>query len=260
MVARIPLTVLIPCFNEAANIRACLESVVWAEEILIVDSFSTDQTLEIAREYPVRILTHEYVNSATQKNWAIPQASHEWVLIVDSDERVSTGLREEICALLNEIPKYHGYWIRRLNFIFGRPVNHTGWGNDKVLRLFRRDAGRYQKKRVHAQIDLRNTGELTSCLLHYSINSISQWVEKINRYTTWKSEDKFEAGFRVPLLQCLIRPPLRFFKDYIIKRGFLDGYAGFIIASMSAMAEFLMSVKVLILTIRDSESCAKERH
>ncbi|MBN1880486.1 glycosyltransferase family 2 protein [bacterium] len=247
---KIPITVLIPCFNEELNIRDCLDRVLWADEILLVDSFSTDRTLDIAREYPVSILQHEYINSAAQKNWAIPQAKHDWVLIVDSDERVSPELREEIHALFDGVPSKDGYWIRRKNYLLGRQVRHSGWGNDRVLRLFRKDLGRYQRKRVHAQVDLQNVGELNAYLLHYSINSVSQWLEKINRYTTWKSQDKFESGFRAPLLQGLIRPELRFIRDYFVKLGFLDGFSGFLIAVMSGMAEFLMSVKVLSLGIK----------
>ncbi|MBN1356483.1 glycosyltransferase family 2 protein [bacterium] len=243
--SRLPVTVLIPSFNEEKNIHACLESVTWADEILIVDSFSTDRTLDIAREFPVRILQHEYINSAEQKNWAIPQAKHEWVLIVDCDERVSPELKEEIQVLLRGNPQREGYWIRRSNFLFGQPVTHSGWGHDRVLRLFRRDKGRYRKKRVHAQIELNDTGELNACMVHYSIDSMSQWITKIDRYSTWKSQDKLEAGFRVPMLQSLIRPEVRFFNEYVIRGGFLDGYAGFLIAAMSAISEFLMSTKVL---------------
>lgn len=248
--ARIPLSVLIPCYNEESNIRDCLESVKWAEEILLVDSFSTDRTLEIAKEYPVRILQHEYINSAAQKNWAIPQVTHEWVLIVDCDERVTPALKEEIEAVLNGPPDKDGYWIRRENYLLGKPVRHAGWGNDRVLRLFRKNAGRYQKKRVHAEIILDNAGELSGKLVHYSIDSMQKWIEKINRYTTWKSQDKFEKGFRFAIAQSLLRPVSRFFKDYVIRLGFLDGFNGFLIAVMSSWAEFVMSVKVYVLQSR----------
>ncbi|MRR14508.1 glycosyltransferase family 2 protein [archaeon] len=136
------LSVLIPCFNEEKNIEECLKSVSWADEIFVVDSFSTDGTLDIARKYTDRIVQHEYINSAAQKNWAIPQALHDWILIVDCDERVTPGLKNEIISILSMENPLDGYWIRRKNFFLGREIEHSGWGRDSVLRLFRRDLGR----------------------------------------------------------------------------------------------------------------------
>ena len=243
---RLPLTVLVPCFNEERNIEACLQSVSgWVDEILVVDSFSTDRTLELARQFTDRVLQHEYINSAAQKNWAIPQARNEWVLIVDSDERVTTQLRQELQALLSRTPDKDGYWIRRNNYLFGRHIRHSGWGRDAVLRLFRRDLGRYSQKRVHAEVRLDSTATLEGRLDHHTVASLTAWTAKINRYSSWKAEDKFERGFRYPHLQLILRPPLRFFKDFVLRLGVLDGWRGFLIAGMSAFAEMLMTAKVL---------------
>src|ERR1700730_11734997 len=148
------LSVVIPCFNEEEMIGKCLESVKFASEILVVDSFSTDRTVEIARAGATRVLQHEYINSAMQKNWVIPQARNEWVLIVDSDEQVTPELAKEIQRLL-ENPQYEGYWIRRRNFFLGKEIKNGTWRNDKVLRLFRRGLARYQAKHVHAEIELQ---------------------------------------------------------------------------------------------------------
>jgi len=249
----IPLTVMVTCFNEEACIRGCLESVSWADEILVVDSFSTDRTLEIAAEFSPRILQHAYENAAAQKNWAIPQARHEWVLIVDCDERVTPELREEIRTLLSGSPTQDGYWIRRHNDLFGKRIRYV-WGKDRVLRLFRRDVGRYEAKRVHAHIRLEKAGILKAALEHDSIRSMEKWTLTINRYTTWKARDKFERGARWAGLACVVRPPLRFFKDFILRRGILDGWRGFVIAAMSAHAEFLMSAKLLVLCLNKRQN------
>ena len=243
--ARQKLSAIIPCFNEEKNIEACLKSVVWADEILVVDSFSTDATLDIARRYTDRILQHEYLYSAAQKNWAIPQAAHDWVLIVDADERVTPGLRDEIMTLLGEGPSLDGYWIRRKNFLFGKEVRHSGWGTDSVLRLFRKDRGRYRDKRVHAEIAIEPAGLLNNHFEHHSVSSITDWISKINRYSSWKAQDKHEKGLAAPVVHLIFRPPVRFVKDFILRLGLLDGWRGFLIAALSAFAELVMAAKVV---------------
>lgn len=251
---RMKLSVIVPCFNEEKNIQDCLETVTWADEILVVDSFSTDRTLEIARRYTDRILQHEYINSAAQKNWTIPQAAHDWVLIVDSDERVTPDLRHEITNLLSRQSLKDGYWIKRRNFLFGKEIRHSGWGKDSVLRLFRKELGRYQEKRVHAEVYLGNTGILNGYLEHMSVSSLTDWVNKINRYSSWKARDKFERGTTAPVLHMFLRPPMRFIKDYILRLGVLDGWRGFLIASLSAFAELVMASKIVQFTFESRKN------
>lgn len=246
------VSVIVPCYNEERTIEDCLKSVVWADEILVVDSFSTDATLDIARRYTDRILQHEYAYSAAQKNWAIPRASNEWVLIVDSDERVTPGLQEEIQALLQGEPAYDGYWIPRQNVLFGKVVRHAGWGGDTVLRLFRRDKGRYEDKRVHAEVMIRPAGRLSHHLEHLTISTVSEWMVKINRYSTWKAMDKYDKGMTMPLVHLAVRPVARFIKDFFLRKGFLDGWRGFLVAAMSAFAELVMVAKVMELVSKGS--------
>jgi glycosyltransferase involved in cell wall biosynthesis len=248
---RMKLTVIIPCYNEENNIRECLESVMWADEILVVDSFSTDKTLEIARDYTDRILQHKFVNDAVQKNWVIPQAQNNWVLIVDCDERVTPELRDEIINLLAQCPSKDGYWIKRRNYLMGKHVSHSGWGRDSVLRLFRKNEGRYEEKRVHGEIQLTNTGTLKSFFDHYTVSSIGEWVNKINRYSSYKAQDKYERGLKAPVVHMIIRPPVRFFKDYFLRLGLLDGWRGFLIAALSAFAELFMASKVIQITFEN---------
>jgi glycosyltransferase involved in cell wall biosynthesis len=241
------LTVIVPCFNEEECIESCLKSVLWADEILVVDSFSTDNTLKIAEKYAHRILEHEYINSAAQKNWAIPQAKHEWILILDSDEQVSPELKEEIEELIKQGPGKDGYWIFRNNYLFGKRIRFSGWGKDSLLRLFKRSIARYEVKSVHAEIQLEHTGILKHRLEHRSVSSITKWVNKINRYSSWKAEDKFNSRTSLVYLQLILRPPLRFIKDFVFRLGLLDGWRGFLIAVMSSYAEFVMSAKVISL-------------
>jgi glycosyltransferase involved in cell wall biosynthesis len=233
------LSVIIPCFNEEEMIAQCLESVKFADEILVVDSFSTDRTVEIARPCAARVLQHEYVNSATQKNWAIPQANHAWVLIVDSDEQVTAELAGEIQRIL-ENPQYDGYWIRRRNFFLGKEIKNGSWRNDKVLRLFRRDLASYEDKHVHAEIELR--GQAGCCqerILHYSFRSLDDHLRKVGRYTSWGALNARDGGLRGTGWRIFGHSAGHFLKSYFVKLGFLDGTEGLIIAMMEATASFL---------------------
>ena len=254
------LTVIVPSFNEEKYIEECLESVLWADEILVVDSFSSDKTVEIAKKYTDRILQHEYINSAEQKNWTIPQAKYDWVLILDCDERVTTQLQNEIRKLLKKGPVKDGYSIKRNNYLMGKNIKYSGWGRDYVVRLFRKDVGRYQKKRVHSEIYLENVGKLKGRLDHYTISSVTAWLAKINIYSSWKAEDKFEKGARLsPVVQLFLRPIFRFFKDFVLRLGILDGWRGFLIASMASFSEIVMIAKVIQLNIENDTTLLLER-
>ena len=147
------LTALVTSYNEEVNIQDCLESLRFADEILLVDSFSTDRTLEIARAVPgVRILQHEYFGSAAQKNWSMDQVESPWTLIVDADERVPPALAEEILDILESGPRADKYYLRRENVMVDKVIRHSGWSTDKVVRLIRKGTARYPNRRVHADI------------------------------------------------------------------------------------------------------------
>jgi glycosyltransferase involved in cell wall biosynthesis len=247
MELRNKITVIVPCYNEEATIESCLKSVSWADEILVVDSFSSDRTLDIAKRYTSFILQHEYINSAAQKNWAIPKATHDWILIIDADERVTPELRNEIVAILSKDMHKDAYWIYRNNYILDKKVNNTGWGKDSVLRLIKKSKARYEEKSVHAEVQLKNTDVLKGRLEHRTVLSITQWVNKINRYSSWKAEDKFQKRLNFPIIHLLFRPFWRFVKDFIFRKGILDGWRGFLIASLSAFSELIMIAKVIFL-------------
>jgi len=238
--ARPSLSVIVPTFNEETTLRDCLESVRFADEILVVDSFSTDATVDIARGCGARILQHEYGYSARQKNWAIPQATHPWVLLVDSDERVTPGLKEEILALLGAGPKHDGYWILRANHFLGRRMRRCGWGTDKVIRLFRRDLARYQDREVHAEIDLPGPlPVLRHPLEHHSFRSFGQYWRKIQIYSEWGAAQLYKEGRRAGALQIFGRPVARFLKMYVVRLGFLEGLHGLVLSMLGAFTVYL---------------------
>ena len=216
-----------------------LETVKWADEILVVDSFSSDDTVAIAKKYTDRVLEHEYENSAAQKNWTIPQATHNWILLVDADERVTPDLQKEIQDLLSGDLTHGGYWIRRDNYFMGKHVKHGGMAGDKVIRLFTKSA-KYQKRNVHAEVIIDGTiGELTGKLKHNSYKSLEHYLNKIHRYTKWSAMDKDAATGTIGLYHIIIKPGFKFFQFFILKMGFLDGFVGLVLASLSAYTVLL---------------------
>ena len=239
------LTALVPTFNEEAVIRDCLESLRWADEVFVVDSFSDDKTVEIARQYGSRVIQHRYVNSGGQKNWAIPQSGHPWVLLVDADERVTPELRDEIREILEQGPSHPGYWIRRANHFLGKRMNHCGWETDKVIRLFKRDMARYEEKEVHAEIELPGPlPVLQHPLLHYSFRSFSQYWRKMQLYSDWGASQLFKEGKRAGWISIGLRPLQRFLKMYLVRLGFLDGIHGLALSMLGAFAVFLKYAKL----------------
>ena len=213
----------------------------WADEIFVCDSFSTDATLEIARRYTNRIVQHAYVTSARQKNWATPQLRHEWVLVVDTDERVSPALRREIEAALSVDCSYDGFRIPRLNHVFGRPIRHGGHYPDYQLRLFRRDHGRYQDRQVHAHVALRGRcGVLSAPLLHFGQRSVEQVTRTyLLRYTAWEAAQKDRDGVRFRPHHLIVRPLGAFVVRYLGQGGFRDGTAGLFMALLVGAYVFL---------------------
>lgn len=240
-----PLTVLIPTYNEARNLPDCLKSVAWADEIFVVDSFSSDATVEIAKQAGARVVQHEYLNSAAQKNWAIPQAKHEWVLIVDADERVTPQLAEEIKALMAAGAKHAAYSIFRRTFFFDIEIKRCGWDSDSVIRLFDRSRARYPDQEVHANMLVDGPiGTLAHKLDHYTYRTFDEYFEKFRRYTTWSANDQWKRGKRASFGKILFRPLGRFLKMYVLRRGFLDGVPGLIVCCLAAISVFTRYAKL----------------
>jgi len=235
------LTVIIPCKDERENMRACILSAQRvADEVLVADSGSTDGTLEIARKLGCRIIEREYRTSGDFKNWAIPQAAHEWVLILDADERVTPELAAEIRGVLAD-PQHDGYWIYRRNHFLGHPIRFGPWKNDRCLRLFRRDLGRYVGATDHAEVKLsRGTvGRLGARMTHYTCTSYAQYLPKLSRYADVQSRVWHAEGRRTHWGHLLLKFPLRFLQGYLLRLGFLDGLAGLQVCLLVAYLSYL---------------------
>ena len=241
------LTAIIPCKDEEEHIRACIESVRdLADEILVADSGSTDRTLQIVREMGgCRIIEREYINSANFKNWAIPQATHPWVLLVDADERATERLKSEVREILAGEPKFGGYSMRFQPFFLGRPLMHSCSKSTRAIRLFRREC-RYDTSHVHANIDLpaEKVKRLEGKFDHHTSKSLTHFLAKQNRYATWKAEDMYLAGRRTGCLGVLLRPPTRFLQFYLLRAGFLDGVPGLVMCLIVAYYTFMKYAKL----------------
>lgn len=240
------LTALIPCYNNADIIARCLDSVAWADEILLCDSFSTDNTLEIAQAYGVRIIQRAYGNSASQKNWAIPQASHPWVLLVDTDEVIPSELRDEIRTFLTAPqPDVDACRIARRNTILGRWIPDLNLWPDYVTRLFRRDVASYEEKEVHADIRVHGTVHtLQNPLIHYGTPIWSKQIAQLDRYTRYQADEYYKQGRRFSWLRILSRPPAAFLYYYFFKRGYRHGMRGFFLSAHAAIYSFYTYAKL----------------
>ena len=237
MTARGPVavTVVIAARNEAANIASCIASVSWAREIIVVENDSTDETIVRARAAGARVMSNPFETIGAQRNKAIESASSEWILVVDADERGSSELGEEVRAKIEEA-RYYAYRIPRRNFFLGTEVRHGGWNRDRPIRLFRSHL-RYDGSRVHEHVVVSgDVGELRNTLLHEPYPSIDSYLEKLERYSLWWAEDKYERGKRTGAMSAVVRARLRFASMYLMKLGFLDGEAGVVLASLASMS------------------------
>lgn len=242
------ITAIIPTFNEEHNIKSAIESCLFADEIIVVDSFSTDKTVEIVKQYPqVTLLEHEYVHSAAQKNWTIPQAANDWIFLLDADERTTPELIAEIKQTINsQTIEEAAFWIGRDNYFMDEKLNHI-WGGDSVIRLFRKSLCRYEDKNVHAEILAEGAiGRLKGRLIHdtYKGKGLEAHLLKGMRYTTWAALDRVDKIKKITLYHLLVKPFFAFLKRYILEKGFLDGKQGFIISCMGSWNVFIRNVKI----------------
>lgn len=242
------LTVLITCKNERANIEPCVESAVGvADELLIADSGSTDGTLEYVRgRGDCRVIEREYVTAGDFRNWAIAQAGSPWVLLLDADERVTPELAASIRAALASDPDCDGFSMVRCNYLMGRPVRHTDWARDHLIRLFRRDAAWYDPRNDHAIAEFRSTriGSLAGRLDHYPLWSWGTYLQKFDRYTRLQAERWHAEGRRPSYVAMFTRPALRFLRDYVLHRGFMDGMIGLQLSMMAAFYAFMKQARL----------------
>lgn len=245
------VTVVIAARDEAANIGACIESVRWAGEILVVEDGSTDETRAIAERSAARVLANPFVTIGLQRNFAIERASSDWILVVDADERGSPSLAREIQTVI-ESPRFDAYRIPRRNFFLGSEVRHGGWESDRPVRLFK-SALRYNSSRVHEHVEVTGpAGDLSSHLTHEPYATLDAWFEKLGRYSRWWAEDRFEKGKRVGIGSVTIRPPLRFLTMFIARGGWMDGSRGAMLASMAATSVMAKYAQLWAMSLRSS--------
>jgi glycosyltransferase involved in cell wall biosynthesis len=238
------LSVTIIAWNEEERLRACLESVAWADEIIVVDAESTDKTVQCAREFTDKTWVRPWDGFAAQKNFALEQATGDWVLSLDADERVTPELRERIGRILRANGPADGYSIPRKNVFWGAWVRHGGLYPDYQLRLFRRAAGRFADSAVHESVVVEGrVGTLAEPMLHHSYRGLEDFVARSNRYSTLAAHEITSRGGRVAPAELALRPLGRFLSMYVLRLGFLDGWRGFVLAVLYANYVFLRMAK-----------------
>jgi glycosyltransferase involved in cell wall biosynthesis len=252
---------IVVCFNEEDRIEDCLKSVSWCDEIVVVDSFSTDTTPEICRRYTNKFVQRQWAGYKDQKAHAHSLATKEWVLLVDADERVTAELRREIAErLAQDKDDYAGYAIPRLVYYLDRWWRRGGWYPDYDVRLFRRDRATWGGIDPHEKIIVDGkVRKLHNPLHHFSYRSIDDHINRINRFTTISSVELRKAGGRWRLSDALLRPAVRFFRSYILKRGFMEGFAGFYVALTAAVYVFLKYAKLWEIELKEKRDGNRRR-
>ena len=241
----INLTVVVLSKNEERNIEECLKSVDgWAEEIVLVDDLSSDNTVKIASNYTDKILSRRMDVEGRQRNFAYAQAKNLWVLSLDADERVSQELKKEIEDVLSKETQYNGFTIPRRNFIGDYWVRYGGWYPSPQLKLFRRDKFRYEEVGVHPRAFMDEPcGHLKSDIIHYSYKNIEDFLNKLNNQTTREAQKWFEQNKPMRLGRFIWRTYDRFIRTYFVKKGYKDGYIGFVVAYLAGLYQFLSYLK-----------------
>ena len=255
------VSAIVVCFNEERQIGACLDGLRWCDEIVVVDSFSTDRTVEICRQYTERVIQRKWAGYRDQKAFAHSLAKKDWVLLVDSDERVSPELREEIKSnLLAYDNACAGFAMPRLVFYLGRWWWRGGWYPDYDIRLFRRDRATWGGAEPHEKILVDGkVRRLRNPLHHFSYRNIDDHVQRINRFTSISSREAKAKGDRWRWSDALLRPAGRFFRSYIFKRGFMEGFAGFYVAVSAAVYVFLKYAKLWELELEEKKKLGRKR-
>ncbi|MBI5441039.1 MAG: glycosyltransferase family 2 protein [Deltaproteobacteria bacterium] len=239
------LSATIVCRDEIEKIRGALESVRFCDEVIVVDSGSTDGTLEVCRELADVVVERPWPGHVEQKNFAFSLARGEWLLSLDADERVTPELAAEIRALLAGSPAMDGYRVTRHVHYLGRWIDHSGWYPEPRIRLLRTGRGRWEGVNPHDEIRVDGpVGRLRGEIVHYTYDDMENHVRTLNRFSSILAAEHRKRGRRFSWFSLLVRPPLEFLKKYVLKRGFLDGAPGFYVASLSAVHVFLKIAKL----------------
>ena len=233
---------VITSFNEEHNIAECIESLYWCDEIVLVDSYSTDRTPEIARSYDkVRFFQRTYYGAGAQKNWALRHVTHDWVFLLDADERCTDELRQEVDVLLAGEPGCSAYMINRRVFFLGKQIRYSGWQHDRVARLFRRGSAYYENRRVHSLLHTTGpTPVLRHSIDHHMVDrSFDEYAFRLARYGYWGAAQAWRDGERCKPGHVWVRPLWRFVKTYALQRGFLDGQRGLVFCLLQSYGTYM---------------------
>ncbi|MGD0915457.1 MAG: glycosyltransferase family 2 protein [Thermodesulfobacteriota bacterium] len=254
MMETIPVSVYVLTFNNSRTIEQCLKSLAWAEELVVVDSFSTDGTYEICQRYTNKVYRREWKGHCDQYQYAADLTTREWIMFVDADEEVPLELAEEIQRELDGgVKDSDGFFVYRRTYYLGRWIRYGGWYPDGEIRLYRKGRGRW-KGGLHAKVVVDGkVGFLKSQYLHYTYRDISDQIQTVDKYSRIAAEDLAQAGKKFSLLKLLFHPPFRFIKEYIFKSGFRDGLPGLIIVVTTMFYVFIKHAKLWELTSSKKE-------
>jgi glycosyltransferase involved in cell wall biosynthesis len=248
---RTGISAVVRTFNEELNIRECLESVTWADEIVVVDAYSTDRTVEIAREYTDRVILNAWEGHIPQSVVATAEARNLWIFHIDSDERVSPALRDEILSQDLKNTPCDAFDMPRRHWFMKRWIDHSGWYPDRNIRLFRKDRCTWGGYEPHDKIQVPGQlGHLSGDLTHFIYRDLNHFAETKNRYATRTAQDHFRKGKRATLFHITVRPVATFFIRYLIRMGILDGLPGYVICAMESYGVLLKYLKLYELQHR----------
>jgi|SRR4030095_3624733 len=232
------ISAIVITFNEEENIRGCLESLEWTDEIIVVDSKSKDNTINIAKEYTNKIFTADNIPYGEKRNLGIKNSESDWILWVDADERVTEKLKNEVLDIINDPGnKTAAFYIKRKSFFINKFIKHSGWYPDYTLRLFKRSTGiKFDSAKVHEKaLYSGKTGKLRNDILHFTDKDFEHYVNKLNIYTTLSAEEMHNGRRKSSVFDIIFRPAFTFFKMYFLKLGILDGYIGLVLSALSSI-------------------------
>ena len=228
------VTAVIAAHNESANIEACIASVDWASQVMVVENDSIDDTVDRARGAGATVISPKFTTIGAQRNHAIGRVATPWVFVLDADERCTPELASEITRVVATPGNNAAFRVPRRNFFLGKEIRHGGWGSDRPVRLFKKEL-RYNASLVHEHVEVAGKiGALKNALLHYTYTSLDQYFEKFNRYSRWWAEQNHARGRRGSAAAVVFKPPARFISMYLLKGGFLDGAPGIVVACLAA--------------------------
>lgn len=244
MSVKLPISLVVVTLNEEANIERCLRSVPFAAEVVVVDSFSTDQTRELAQKLGARVLQEKWRGYGPQKAFAVSQAQNDWILSLDADEALSPELQQEIVEKFASLQPDTGYELPRRSFHLGRWIGHGGWYPDAQLRLFNRQQSNWSDDVLHEKVQVKHKVRLKNDLLHWVFEDLSDQVLTNNKYSTLGAQNLVRAGKRFSLFKLIFKPWTKFVECYFLKQGFRDGIPGFVIAVGAGYSMFLRHAKL----------------